>query len=215
MKPELYIYGASYPDIIKILNTIYKDDVYKKKIGFIDDIKHLKESNFLDYPIIGNQSILTSLSKSASIINNVHSSSNARMTVDQKILEAGFRPLSIISPSTNLDFVSVGQGVFIHEGVLLGANVTINDGASIKIGATLSHDTLIGDYAFIGPCSLLCGHVTVGNRAYIGANSVVKEHTNIGEGSIVGAGSVVINDVEPWSVVVGNPARVIRRISNA
>lgn len=215
MKQELYIYGASYPDIIKVLNTIYKDDINKKKIGFIDDIKHLKENNFLDYPIIGNQSILTSLSKSASIINNVHSSSNARMTVDKKILEAGFRPLSIISPSTNLDLVSVGQGVFIHEGVLLGANVTINDGASIKIGATLSHDTLIGDYTFIGPCSLLCGHVTVGNRAYIGANSVVKEYTNIGEGSIIGAGSVVINDVEPWSVVVGNPARVIRRISNA
>jgi len=51
--------------------------------------------------------------------------------------------------------------------------------------------------------------VRVGDRCWIGANAIVMN--NIGSGSIVGAGSVVTAPVEAYTVVAGNPARVIRR----
>lgn len=51
------------------------------------------------------------------------------------------------------------------------------------------------------------------DKAWIGAQCIILKGVTIGEGAVIGAGSVVASDVEPWTVVAGNPARVINRIS--
>lgn len=51
---------------------------------------------------------------------------------------------------------------------------------------------------------------TIGNDVWIGTHSVVLKGVSIGDGAIVGAGSVVTKDVAPYTIVVGNPARVLR-----
>jgi acetyltransferase-like isoleucine patch superfamily enzyme len=51
---------------------------------------------------------------------------------------------------------------------------------------------------------------SIGNDVWIGANAVIIKGINIGDGAIVGASSVVTKDVPPFSIVVGNPARVIK-----
>jgi len=51
------------------------------------------------------------------------------------------------------------------------------------------------------------------DKAWIGFNSIILKGVTIGEGSIVGAGSVVTKDIPDWSIVGGNPAKVIREIS--
>lgn len=53
--------------------------------------------------------------------------------------------------------------------------------------------------------------VALGNDVWVGANSVIVDGVRIGDGSIVGAGSVVTKNVEPYSVVAGVPARVLRK----
>lgn len=57
--------------------------------------------------------------------------------------------------------------------------------------------------------------VSIGNRAWIGFNVIVLKGVRVGEGAVVAAGSVVTRDVEPFTLVAGNPARVIRRIEEA
>jgi galactoside O-acetyltransferase len=54
--------------------------------------------------------------------------------------------------------------------------------------------------------------VYIGNRAWIGFGSILLPGVSVGEGAVVGAGSVVTRDVAPWTVVAGNPARVIREL---
>lgn len=49
--------------------------------------------------------------------------------------------------------------------------------------------------------------------AWIGARSIILKGVTIGEGAIVGAGSVVTKDIPPFCIVAGNPARVIRELS--
>lgn len=50
----------------------------------------------------------------------------------------------------------------------------------------------------------------VGNDVWIGNNVVIKQGVNIGTGSVIGMGSIVTKNVEPYSIVAGNPARHIR-----
>ncbi|MBL8315085.1 MAG: acyltransferase [Rubrivivax sp.] len=54
--------------------------------------------------------------------------------------------------------------------------------------------------------------VQICNKAWVGYGSIILPGVCIGEGAVVGAGSVVTRDVPPWSVAVGNPARVIREL---
>lgn len=56
------------------------------------------------------------------------------------------------------------------------------------------------------------GKITVKNKAWIGFNSIILKGVTIGEGAIVGAGSVVTKDVPDWTIVAGNPAKIIREI---
>ena len=54
--------------------------------------------------------------------------------------------------------------------------------------------------------------ITIKNKAWIGFNSIILKGITIGEGAIVGAGSVVTKDVPDWTIVAGNPAKIIREI---
>jgi acetyltransferase-like isoleucine patch superfamily enzyme len=54
--------------------------------------------------------------------------------------------------------------------------------------------------------------VVIKDKAWIGFNSVILKGVTINEGAIVGAGSVVTKDVPPYTIVAGNPARIIREI---
>lgn len=54
--------------------------------------------------------------------------------------------------------------------------------------------------------------ITICDKVWIGFDSTILNGVTIGEGAIIGAKSVVREDVEPWTVVVGNPAKVIKKV---
>ena len=56
--------------------------------------------------------------------------------------------------------------------------------------------------------------IKICDNAWIGMNALILKGVTIGEGAIVGAGSVVTKDVEPWTIVAGNPAKFIKRVDN-
>ena len=55
------------------------------------------------------------------------------------------------------------------------------------------------------------GDTVIGNDVWIGQNSVILPGVHIGDGAIIGASSVVGSDVDPYTIVAGNPARPIRK----
>ena len=54
------------------------------------------------------------------------------------------------------------------------------------------------------------GPVIIGSDVWVGSGSIILSGVKIGSGAIIGAGSVVVNDVPPYAVAVGNPARVVK-----
>ena len=57
----------------------------------------------------------------------------------------------------------------------------------------------------------LKGDTVIGNDVWIGQNAVILPGVHIGDGAIIGANSVVGSDVDPYTIVIGNPARVLRK----
>lgn len=84
--------------------------------------------------------------------------------------------------------------------ILVGNDVSIGPEAAIL---TLGHDPQSPDFNDRG------GAVVIGDRVWIGFRAIVLPGIKIGEGAIVGAGSVVTRDVPPFTIVAGNPARII------
>jgi len=55
------------------------------------------------------------------------------------------------------------------------------------------------------------GDTVIGNDVWIGQNAVILPGTHIGDGAIIGANSVIGDRVAPYSIVIGNPARILRK----
>lgn len=104
----------------------------------------------------------------------------------------------------------------------LGAKIGVGVRLYGKIDGVNPHLVKIGDYTVIGEGSFLAAHcpvrgprpVTIGNYVWMGFGVTVLPGVSIGDGCIIGAGSVVTKDISPYSIVAGNPARVIRERSH-
>jgi putative colanic acid biosynthesis acetyltransferase WcaF len=85
---------------------------------------------------------------------------------------------------------------------------------------TLKRNAIISQYAYICTAShdiskperpLIFAPIEIGEDAWVAASSIVGKGIKIGNGAIVALGSVVVKDVEPWTIVGGNPAKFIKR----
>lgn len=75
----------------------------------------------------------------------------------------------------------------------------------------ISVDFIIGDFSGVGDNARIPKGVTIGNDVWIGDAVIITAGCcHIGEGSILATGAVITKDVEPYCVVGGNPAKVIR-----
>ncbi len=109
------------------------------------------------------------------------------------------------------DHVELAWGCILHGG---GAQIILRDFAIIGAGAVLISEM----YSYRErdrPARFqtkIMGDVVVEENATVGANAVVLPGVTIGRSAIVGAGAVVTRDVPPFSIAVGVPARVIKRV---
>lgn len=111
--------------------------------------------------------------------------------------------------------VKIGKLCKIEHYVFIASSVTIEDEVFIGQGVCFINDrypraTIAGKLKRLKDYSELPTLVKKG--ASIGSNSTILPGITIGESAMVGAGSVVTKDVRPNTIVVGNPARVLRKI---
>jgi len=102
-------------------------------------------------------------------------------------------------------------GIEIHPGARIGRRFFIDHGAGVVIGETseIGDDVTMYQGVVLGGVSLekRKRHPTVGNDVVIGAGAILLGPITIGDGVKIGANSMVLNDVKPYTTVVGIPAR--------
>jgi maltose O-acetyltransferase len=105
--------------------------------------------------------------------------------------------------------IHLGERNVINFGCLFdGRKFSIRTGNDVSIGPeasilNLGHDPQSPDFADRG------GDVVIGDRVWIGYRAMILPGVTIGEGAVIGAGAVVTQDVEPFAILAGNPARKI------
>ena len=108
---------------------------------------------------------------------------------------------------------TIGEGVFVNAGAILGAGSTVGRMAIVNSRAVVEHDCFIGQGAHVCPGVTMGGYVRVGERSLIGVGAVLRDRVTIGARSVIGAGSVVVSDIPDGVAAWGNPARVKRMIT--
>jgi UDP-2-acetamido-3-amino-2,3-dideoxy-glucuronate N-acetyltransferase len=111
---------------------------------------------------------------------------------------------------------NLGQNVVVSPGVQLGNNVKVQNNVSLYTGVICEEDVFLGPSMVftnvINPRSAIARKdqyqkTLVEKGATIGANATILCGIRIGRYAFIGAGAVVTRDVEPYELVVGNPAR--------
>ncbi|KAL7945652.1 hypothetical protein V8C42DRAFT_345246 [Trichoderma barbatum] len=117
-----------------------------------------------------------------------------------------------------------GYNISIGNDVVIGRNCTINDVCEVKIG----DNCVLGPNVSIFTASLPIDPkkrqggqgpqfgrpIVIEQDCWIGGGAIILPGRTIGKGSTVGAGSIVTKDVPPFTIVAGNPARVLRGIAS-
>jgi 2,3,4,5-tetrahydropyridine-2,6-dicarboxylate N-acetyltransferase len=126
----------------------------------------------------------------------------------------------------------IEPGAVIRDLVEIGDNCVIMMGAVLNIGAVIGQKTMIdmnvvvggraeiGSNCHIGAGAVLAGvveppsatPVIIEDDVLIGANAVIIEGVRVGKGAVIAAGSVVVKDVEPYMVMAGVPAKVLKKV---
>ncbi|MFT5254283.1 MAG: acetyltransferase-like isoleucine patch superfamily enzyme [Flavobacteriales bacterium] len=123
------------------------------------------------------------------------------------------------------DFCTVNNG---SGDVILGNRVRVGIGSVVIGPVTMGNGSGLGQHVFVSGFNhgfsdgtknssqqpLQVKPTVIGEDSHIGANSVVLAGVTIGKRCQIGAGSVVTKDIPPFSVVVGNPARVIKQFNH-
>lgn len=106
--------------------------------------------------------------------------------------------------------VKFGSNVIIMPGCLMmsAGGITIDNDVQIAANVQLISNNHDLENRWVITCKPIC----ICRRAWIGAGTTILPGVTVGENAVVGAGSVVTHDVEPDTIVAGNPARVIRHI---
>jgi sugar O-acyltransferase (sialic acid O-acetyltransferase NeuD family) len=199
-------------DTMLEINTVQNQDTYEC-VGFLDDNSQQWGKTLYGVPVRGPLASATEY-PDCCFVNGIGSPLNF-WKKQEIIAKTGLMPdrfETIIHPTASVSrFARLGQGVVILPHVTIASGVQMGNHIIVLPNSIVSHDDLIGDYTCIAGGVCISGGVTVGASCYLGTNASIRGNIRVGDYSLIGMGSVVLNDVPENTVVVGNPARFLRK----
>ncbi len=206
---QVIVYGASghgkvVADILRACSV--------EVAGFVDDDPERRDSS--EPKILGDGQWLAARAAHESIAAALGIGDNVtRRAIARRCIAAGIQLLTAVHPSATISpSAKISPGVVVMAHAVVNADAVIGLGAIINTAAVVEHDCHVGEFAHLSPRAAIGGQVEVGEFSWLGIGSTVIPGIKIGAGSIVGAGATVVHDVDDGVVVIGTPARILRRL---
>jgi acetyltransferase EpsM len=214
---KLIILGGS--GIGMIAASVANDLGYFEVLGFLNDVEPTGSliGKYKKIPIIGKtekvQEFLSDeevfffiayvgMQKEEEVFNKINS-----LNIPSNRFATLIHPSAIIPKG----FCKIGNGVLIAPLAQLSTDTTLEDNCMMLANSFIGHDSVMRRFAHIASNAVVGANVDIGRAVHVGTNATIREKVKIGDFSLIGTGSVVLHDVEENSIVVGNPARLLRK----
>jgi sugar O-acyltransferase (sialic acid O-acetyltransferase NeuD family) len=206
--------GAS-PKARQVLDFLASEGRAGEIVGFVDCDPAKQGQTFRDKPIFGNLELAVARGlhrQHAFCVCLSERRFGERMEYMRRLAQVDAKVASIVSSRSQ-----ISSEAHVEAGCLIFPQVTVNIGAqigtcvTIYTGCLIDHDCTIADNVELSPRVAMAGGASVESGAFLGINATILPHRTIGSFTVVGAGAVVTRDVSAGDIVVGNPARVLRR----
>ena len=169
---------------------VFLDDNVKnsKVVGNISDyLKYVKKCDF--FVGIGNNRV--------------------RKNMFDMLNDAGANIVSLIHPKATISrTATLGTGVIVMHGALVGVDAVVGDGAIVNTCASVDHDCSLGEFSHISAGVHMAGTMKIDSFTFVGVGATVIQ--NICSDCIIGAGAVVSRPINESGTYVGVPARKIK-----
>ncbi|KAF3909560.1 hypothetical protein AA313_de0205241 [Arthrobotrys entomopaga] len=134
-----------------------------------------------------------------------------------KQMLGGVGKAPFMEPPINIDY---GCNTIIGDDFYSNFNLVILDCGIVKIGNRVMFGPFVSIFAATHETGVQSRRdgieyargVTIGDDCWIGGNTTIMPGVNIGKGCTIGAGSIVTKDIPDWSVAIGSPARVVKKV---
>ena len=164
-----------------------------KVIGIIDP-SLATDSDIMGYPILGDDSILLSLSKKinyALVTVGQIGDGEKRKRLYDELLSFGFNLPTIISPLSYIGrSVSIGGGSIIMHGVIINACAKVGVNCIVNTRALIEHDVLIADHCHVSTGAIVNGGSRIETSSFLGSHSVVVQNLIVPRYSFVKANHI-------------------------
>jgi sugar O-acyltransferase (sialic acid O-acetyltransferase NeuD family) len=208
--------GGNCIDILDTINTINASRRVKRYecAGFLDDNAQNWGKELHGLPVLGPLDSAQQY-RGHFFVNGIGSQTNfwKKRSIISKTTIPDEQFETIIHPSASVSSMAkLGMGTVVFQNVTITSNVKIGNHVIVLPNSVISHDDVIGDYTCITGGVCISGGVNVGHSSYLGTNCAVIGNVQIGNYCLIGMGSNVLASVPDDQVVVGNPARFLRKL---
>jgi sugar O-acyltransferase (sialic acid O-acetyltransferase NeuD family) len=205
---SVILFGVGSPIVID-----FEESLHRAGLSLVAGVKNRPEASHLsqDVHILFPYQLCSDLMRLPFLVPLF--TPGYRQQAAQEAARCGLQhPFILVDPSVDSPRrLNLGPGTYINAGCSLGGGSNFGAFAFINRGASIGHHAQLGDFVSVGPGVTVAGNVKIGTGSVIGAGATILPSLSVGENAVVGAGAVVTQDVPVRCLVVGNPARIVRR----
>jgi sugar O-acyltransferase (sialic acid O-acetyltransferase NeuD family) len=210
---EIFIVGAGAHG--RVVLDILRDAGQHEFIQFADDNPRLLGQSVNGAPVAGLEETLEREPGSIGFVVALGRPSLRLALCDRirsrrHVLFNAIHPRAVVERS-----VTMGTGNMIGANAVVNSNARLGDSVLVNTSVIVEHDCVVEDGVSLSSWTCLGGRVSVGRGAFLCAGALVLPRIHIGAEAVIGAGSVVMADVPEKTLVLGYPARPIKRIDES
>ena len=196
----LYGVGGHAKVIIDILNALEKE-----VFGIFDERSDLVSLN--GYDVLGEYD--TMFYENEKLVIAIEDN-RARKRMLPKIKHS--YGTIIHSSALVSEYAKIGEGTVVVHGAIIQSGSKVGKHCILNTSCVVDHDVQIGAFTHISPNVTLCDNVIIGEGTHIGAGATIIPGVNIGKWCVIGAGAVINQNLPDYSLVVGVPGKIIRKL---